>query len=92
MKKTDFKLKSLNRCFYEFSDFAFSVFLEHTESVLVGDHAFVGALHFVQEGDVDVGSRALLEASWEYHSVEQFVIGSNATEILRSGSEARCHH
>jgi hypothetical protein len=44
------------------------------ESLLVCDHALVGALHLVKEHDINISLSTLLEACWHNHSIEQVLV------------------
>ena len=48
--------------------------LDHLVRLLVCDHAFVSAFHFVEEDDIDVGLCALTEACRDHKSIEEIII------------------
>jgi hypothetical protein len=55
------------------------------ESLLVCDHALVGALHLVKEHDINVSLSALLEASWHNHSIEQVLVKVDVLVFILRG-------
>ena len=56
-------------------------FSEELQGLFVGNHAFVGALHFVLEHQVDVGAGALFEARRHRHLIEKISIQGDVLEI-----------
>ena len=54
--------------------------IEHLIGLLVSDHALVGALHLIEEDDVDIGLGALTEAGWDHYAVEEVGV---ALDVLK---------
>jgi len=50
--------------------------------LLVGNHALVGALHLVQEHDINVCLCALAEASRQHQTVEEVLVVADVLELL----------
>lgn len=56
------------------------------ESLFVCDYAFVGALHLVEEHDIDVRAGALLEAWGKHHAIEEVHIQVDVLVLVLAGS------
>lgn len=59
--------------------------MDEPHGLIIGDHALVGALHFVHEDDVDVGSGALLEAPGHDLLFHQQVVRSHGAQVSSLG-------
>ena len=60
--------------------------IEHLVGLLVGDHALVGALHFVEEDDINIGLGALTEAGRDNKAVEKIRVTLDVLELVGGGS------
>ena len=56
--------------------------IEHLIGLLVSDHALVGALHLIEEDDVDIGLGALTEAGWDHYAVEEVGVALDVLEFV----------
>ena len=59
--------------------------IQHLVCLLVCDHALVGALHLVEENDINIGLGALAEARGDDETVKEVGVTLDVLELVGGG-------